>query len=72
MMRKKKEGESYPNINVSVRLIWGDRDWARPSERQRDRSLLPSTEMVTVEDGGHFLPVDRPDAAIEQIKMPSR
>jgi len=51
-----------------VRPIWGDKDWARPSERQCDRSLLPSVEMVAVENGGHFLPLDRPDAVIEQTK----
>ena len=25
--------------------------------------------MVTVENGGHFLSLDRPDAVIEQLKM---
>ena len=61
--------EVYPNISVPVRLIWGDQDWARPSEREHDHSLLPGAQMVTVEQGGHFLPLDRPDAVIEQIKM---
>jgi pimeloyl-ACP methyl ester carboxylesterase len=60
--------EAYRKINVPVRLIWGDKDWARSSEREHDRSLLPGAQMVTVEHGGHFLPLDRPDAEIEQIK----
>jgi pimeloyl-ACP methyl ester carboxylesterase len=60
--------EIYGQISVPVRLIWGDKDWARPSEREHDRRLLPSAEMLTVAHGGHFLPLDRPDALIDLIK----
>ncbi len=60
--------EAYGNSNVPVRLIWGDKDWARSSERKHDRNLLAGAQMVTVENGRHFLPLDRPDAVIEQIK----
>src|SRR5215467_5033834 len=31
----------YRNINVPVCLIWGGKDWSRPSEREHDRSLIP-------------------------------
>ena len=60
--------KTYGNINVPVRLVWGEKDWARPSEREHDRSLLSGVQMVTVENGGHFLSLDRPDAVIEQLK----
>jgi pimeloyl-ACP methyl ester carboxylesterase len=60
--------EVYRQITVPVRLIWGDQDWSRSSEREHDRSLLPGAQMVTVDHGGHFLPLDRPDAVIDQIK----
>jgi pimeloyl-ACP methyl ester carboxylesterase len=60
--------EAYGKINVPVRLLWGDKDWARSSEREHDRSLLRGAQMVTVEHSGHFLPLDRPDAVIDQIK----
>jgi pimeloyl-ACP methyl ester carboxylesterase len=59
--------ETYGNVNVPVRLIWGDKDWSRSNEREHDRSLLPGAQMVTVEHGRHFLPLDRPDAVIDQI-----
>jgi pimeloyl-ACP methyl ester carboxylesterase len=59
--------EVYANINVPVRLIWGDKDWARTSEREHDRSLLPGAQMATVENGGHFLPLDRPQELLELI-----
>jgi pimeloyl-ACP methyl ester carboxylesterase len=50
----------YGRINMPVLLIWGDKDWSRPSERERTRSLIPNVVMKTVEGGGHFLPLDRP------------
>jgi len=54
---------------VPVRLIRGDGDWAKSSEREHDRNLLPDAQMVTVENGGHFLPLDRPYDVMNQIKM---
>ena len=56
---------SYKNINLPVHLVWGDKDWARPGEREHDRSLIPRAQMETVENGGHFLPLDRPDAVVD-------
>jgi pimeloyl-ACP methyl ester carboxylesterase len=50
----------YSRIAMPVLLVWGDKDWARPSERERTRSLIPGAQMETVENGGHFLPLDRP------------
>ncbi len=52
--------KDYGRIEVPVLLIWGDRDWATPDEREHDRSLIPGVEMTTLEGGGHFLPLDRP------------
>jgi pimeloyl-ACP methyl ester carboxylesterase len=58
---------AYPNIRVPVLLLWGDRDWSRPEEREHDKEIVPGSKMATVEDGGHFLPLDRPDAVIEHL-----
>jgi pimeloyl-ACP methyl ester carboxylesterase len=52
--------DAYRNIDVPVCLVWGDKDWATPGEREHDRSLLPRAQTATVENGGHFLPLDRP------------
>lgn len=57
----------YGNINVPVCLIWGDKDWSIPSEREHDRSLIPGAQMTTIENGGHFLPFDRPQELSELI-----
>jgi pimeloyl-ACP methyl ester carboxylesterase len=52
--------KDYGRIEIPVLLMWGDRDWARPSEREHDRALIPHAQMTTLEPGGHFLPLDRP------------
>ena len=59
--------KDYRRIAIPVLLIWGDRDWATPEEREHDRSLIPGVEMTTLERGGHFLPLDRPKELLEQI-----
>ena len=59
----------YGNIiGVPVRLVWGDRDWAKQSERERDKQLIPQAETATIENGGHFLPLDQPGAVVGQIR----
>jgi pimeloyl-ACP methyl ester carboxylesterase len=57
----------YGNINVPVCLIWGDKDWSKPNEREKDRSMIPGVQMTTVEHGGHFLPLDQPQELRERI-----
>ena len=57
----------YRNIKVPVCLVWGDKDWARAGERQHDRSLLANVQTATIENGGHFLPLDRPRELQEVI-----
>jgi len=57
----------YRNINIPVSLIWGDKDWSRLDEREHDRCLIPGVQVVTVENGGHFLPLDRPKEMQELI-----
>lgn len=58
---------AYSNIRIPVLLLWGDRDWSRPDEREHDQQIVPGAKMATVEGGGHFLPLDRPDAVIEHL-----
>ena len=57
----------YGRIGVPVLLIYGDRDWSRPAERERTRALIPGATMKTIAGGGHFLPLDRPQELSEMI-----
>ena len=58
----------YGRITVPVLLVYGDRDWSRPNERQQTLSDIPGARLVTVENGGHFLPLDRPEAVVQNIR----
>jgi pimeloyl-ACP methyl ester carboxylesterase len=57
----------YRDINVPVCLIWGDKDWSKREERENDRRMIPGAQMTTLENGGHFLPLDRPQELQEAI-----
>ena len=59
--------KDYGRIATPVLLVWGDKDWARPSERQYAHSLIAGAEMKTIEEGGHFLPLDRPQEVLQLI-----
>jgi pimeloyl-ACP methyl ester carboxylesterase len=59
--------KDYGRIEVPVLLIWGDRDWARPREREHDRALIEGVEMTTFAPGGHFLALDRPQELTQSI-----
>lgn len=58
----------YGAIKVPVLLVWGENDWARPAERENHHALIPGARMVTIENSGHFLPLDRPHPLIDEIK----
>jgi pimeloyl-ACP methyl ester carboxylesterase len=59
--------KDYGRIEVPVLLIWGDRDWARASEREHDRTLIPNAQMTTFKRAGHFLSLDRPQELHDMI-----
>jgi pimeloyl-ACP methyl ester carboxylesterase len=59
--------KDYGRIDVPVLLIWGDQDWATPSEREHDRTLIKDAEMTMLQRGGHFLPLDRPEEVRDLI-----
>ena len=58
----------YRTINIPVRLVWGDHDWATAPEREHDSRLIPGVQVAVVEQGGHFLPLDRPGVLIDELK----
>src|SRR5262249_1121251 len=57
----------YRNMRGATVLSWGDQDWSTPSERERDRSLIPRVHVATIEKAGHFLPLDGPQELVELI-----
>jgi pimeloyl-ACP methyl ester carboxylesterase len=57
----------YPRIRIPTLLIYGERDWSPLAQREQDRALIPGEAMTTVERGGHFLPLDQPQALSDLI-----
>jgi pimeloyl-ACP methyl ester carboxylesterase len=51
----------YTDVSAPIHLIYGQKDWSRPSDRQANRQLLPSAEFTQVQDAGHFITLERPD-----------
>lgn len=51
----------YPEVRAPVHLIYGEKDWSRPSDRQANRQLLPAADFLQVPGAGHFIALERPD-----------
>jgi pimeloyl-ACP methyl ester carboxylesterase len=68
----RKTREVYRAVRVPVLLVYGDHDWSREAERQATLHQIPGARLAMVENAGHFLPLDQPDAVIRQIRTFAR
>jgi cis-3-alkyl-4-acyloxetan-2-one decarboxylase len=60
--------ERLPELEVPVLLVWGLRDRVfQPVFLDQWRELFPEAGTVELDDAGHFLVEDRPDAVTEAI-----
>jgi pimeloyl-ACP methyl ester carboxylesterase len=51
----------YTEVSAPIHLIYGQKDWSRPADRQANRQLLPTAEFTQVPHAGHFIALERPD-----------
>ena len=51
----------YPEVSVPVTLVYSDRDWSRPAERDRVAGSLADVQRITLQRTGHFSSLERPD-----------
>jgi pimeloyl-ACP methyl ester carboxylesterase len=51
----------YPAVKAPVHLIYGEKDWSRPSDRQAYKQHLPSAEFTQIPNASHFIALERPD-----------
>lgn len=58
----------YGRIRTPVLLVYGDRDWSHEAERQATLREIPGARIERVSNGGHFLPLDQPEAVARHIK----
>jgi pimeloyl-ACP methyl ester carboxylesterase len=51
----------YTEVSAPVHLVYGEKDWSRPSDREANRQLLPIADFTQVPNAGHFIALERPD-----------
>jgi pimeloyl-ACP methyl ester carboxylesterase len=52
---------AYPKITAPVHLVYGEKDWSRPSDRQANRRLMPEAAFTELGKASHFIALERPD-----------
>jgi pimeloyl-ACP methyl ester carboxylesterase len=64
LLRHAREWEDaharYKDVRVPTLLVYGEKDWSRPGERQATERHLPGAKVEGVAGGSHFLSLDRP------------
>ncbi|MGE2814098.1 alpha/beta fold hydrolase [Mycobacterium heidelbergense] len=61
----------YPEVSVPVTLVYSERDWSRPAEREQVTRLL-NVRPVTVAGAGHFSALERPADMVRIIRETAR
>jgi len=59
--------QEYPSIDRPTLIIYGERDWSRPAEREADRRALPGAAVRVVSNAGHFLALDAPEELLKEV-----
>jgi pimeloyl-ACP methyl ester carboxylesterase len=60
----------YADVRVPVTLIYSERDWSRPAERQHVERLLRDAQTITLPDTGHFSALERPTEVARILLQP--
>ncbi|OMC43595.1 alpha/beta hydrolase [Mycobacterium sp. IS-2888] len=61
----------YPEVSAPVTLVYSERDWSRPAEREHVARLL-NVDPVTVPGAGHFSALERPADVVRIIRETAR
>jgi pimeloyl-ACP methyl ester carboxylesterase len=54
----------YAKIDRPVLLIYGERDWSRPDEREANVRVIPGAAVRIVPNAGHFLSLEAPGEVV--------
>ena len=60
----------YPEVSMPVTLVYSDRDWSRPAERDQVASALADVQRITLPRTGHFSSLERPDDVARILRRP--
>jgi pimeloyl-ACP methyl ester carboxylesterase len=55
----------YGRVSAPASVVYGDRDWSRPPEREANLALLPGARSISLPSTGHFAALERPDRVAE-------
>jgi pimeloyl-ACP methyl ester carboxylesterase len=55
----------YERVGVPVTLVYGDRDWSRPLEREANAVLIREAQTLSLPETGHFASLEQPDRVAE-------
>jgi pimeloyl-ACP methyl ester carboxylesterase len=58
---------NYTKVTAPIHLVYGDKDWSTPSDRQANKELLPAAEYTQVPNAGHFIALERPDVPADLL-----
>jgi len=51
----------YRQVNVPVTLVYGDKDWSHPAERDANARAIPGAHLMTLNATGHFASLEKPN-----------
>ncbi|HEY4081513.1 MAG TPA: alpha/beta hydrolase [Burkholderiaceae bacterium] len=57
----------YRDVKAPVHLVYGEKDWSRPSDRRANKQLLPSADFTQVPNMGHFIALEGPELLAELL-----
>ncbi|MDX3450882.1 alpha/beta hydrolase [Streptomyces sp. ME02-8801-2C] len=57
----------YTDVKAPVHLVYGEKDWSRPSDREANKRLLPAADFTQVAGAGHFIALERPDVVADLL-----
>ncbi|MEU2751003.1 alpha/beta hydrolase [Streptomyces collinus] len=57
----------YREVKAPVHLVYGEKDWSRPSDREANKRLLPAAGFTQVPEAGHFIALERPDVLADLL-----
>lgn len=59
----------YADVRSPVDLVYGEKDWSRPSDREANRRMIPDASFVELAGAGHFVALERPDVLADLLHL---